>query len=235
MEKLDKESCPIALDGARWNIVKPIGNDSIDEAARSLDALADAVCAYAVAKCELEKASADIAANAGSYASSMRSVAERLRNEAEKRRADVLVFASALVDSQDRAGRIHTDLAGVIPALSQYASGAVGIDSPVDYHVCGIQRRYVPTVTDELAEKMANFKPARRAAPDTSAVAIPPGTVPPALARLAEARARYDSACKSVAAELDAYTERAARLSDEARAEEESVKSAAEAQTARGA
>ena len=225
-----KQDAP-ALDGAAWKAVRQVGNGTIDNAAIALDALAVAMRGWGDARRELADAEAEAAKSCEGCAAEASRIADRLRGEADRRRAEADAHTTAVCEKCYEVAKLHPQLTGNLPPLMQYAAGEVGIDKPVTC-LHGAAREYVPEVTDANRDALAAFKPVLRNPPDTSALAVSDGLAA-AFVRMAEARERYDAACKTLADALAMFRDSSADLTEEAEVEAESVAEAVRIQRER--
>ena len=230
-KQTDNKQNPATLDGAAWKAVRCAGNGTIDNAAVALDALAVAMRGWSDARRELADAEAEAAKSCEGSAAEVNNVADRLRGEADRRRAEADAHTTAVAEKCLEAAKLHPVLSGNLPSLMQYATGEVGIDKPVMY-LFGGMREYVPEVTDANKSAFSAFRPVLRNPPDTSALAVP-DTLAAAFVRMAEARERYDAACKTLADTLAMFRDSSADLTEEAEVEAESVAEAVRIQRER--
>ena len=228
---IDRNQVP-ALDGGAWKAVRPVGNDLVDNAAVALDALAVAVRGWCAAKQELSDAEAEASKCGETVAAEAGATADRLRGEAERRRGEADAYAEAVSVKCCEVARIHPGLSGAMLPLRQYATGETPVDKPMQFcHPCGV-REFIPEVTDANRAAMAAFAPVLRNPPDTSALAVSDGLAA-AFTRMAEARERYDAACKTLVDALVMFRDSKADLVEEAEVETESVAEAVRIQRER--
>ena len=181
---------------------------------------------------ELERVTAEVRVSVNYDVADMRDAAERLRREAERRRAELEAYGEAVGKKRTEVEKIHPKLAGVIQALTPYATGEIGITDPVD--TCDmILRTFVPEVTDANAKAIEDFKPVRRSPPDTAAIRKTVNTG--AISRLVEAQARYETACRKLADAMKDHIDRRGKLLLEANKEQKSVEAAVALQNKRDA
>lgn len=220
------------LDGMAWKTVNTVDNAAIDAAAESLEALSAATEEWAAAKRKLDNITLEVNVSINYDIADMRDAAERLRREAEKRRAELEAYGEAVGKKRAEVEKIHPKLAGVIQALTPYATGEIGITDPVD--TCDmILQTFVPEVTDANAKAIKDFKPVRRSPPDTAAIRKTVYT--DAISRLVEAQARYETACRKLADAIKDHIDRRGKLLLEANKEQKSVEAAVALQNKRDA
>ncbi len=223
----------VTLDGAAWKAVQAADNGTIRSGADALDALAIVAGEWLEAQQALEKAETEAAAAGKRGVAAIKAVADRLREAAEKRAADAGAYGEAVASKCCEVAKIHPDLAGNIVPLMQYATGEARIGEPAKYFN-GWAKDYVPEVTDANRAAMAAFKPVRRNPPDTSALRIPDDVASP-FSALAEARTRYETACRALLDALSVCEGCNAALAAEAAIEAETVEKAAAIQEERDA
>ena len=219
------------LDGMAWKTVNTVDNAAIDAAAESLEALSAATEEWAAAKRKLHIITLEVNVSINYDAADMRDAAERLRREAERRRAELEAYGEAVGKKRTEVEKIHPKLAGVIQALTPYATGEIGITDPIEYVHGPILRTFAPEVTDASAKAIEDFEPVRRSPPDTAAIRKTVNTG--AISRLVEAQARYETACRKLADAMKDHIDRRGKLLLEANKEQESVEAAVALQNKR--
>lgn len=223
----------VTFDGAAWKAVQAADNGTIRSGADALDALAIVAGEWLEARQALEKAETEAAAAGKRGVAAIKAVADRLREAAEKRTAEHEAYTRAVSEKCYEVAKIHPDLSGNLPPLMQYATGEARIDGPATYFH-GWVKNYVPEVTDANRASMAAFKPVRRNPPDTSALRIPDDVASP-FSALAEARTRYETACRALLDALSVCEGCNAALAAEAAIEAETIEKAAAIQEERDA
>lgn len=220
------------LDGAALKIVKAADNSIIEATAESVGVLSVVASEWMEARQALRKAEAEAAAIGRRGVAAIEAVAERLYGEAKRRKDAAATYGEAIAVKCCEVAKLHPEINGMIPALMQYAKGEIGITEPVSF-VHGWVREYKPEVTNKNRAALAAFRPVRCDPPDTSAIRLAVGAEVECLARLSSARARYETACRSLADALKVYESCKDALDEEADAEAKSIEKAAAAQAER--